>query len=268
MKTKHVITILMVLISGWGIVSCDDDNERFFLYQIDEVVFPDQAISSTAISIVGGGSVGITGGKAPYTAEIEDEQIATVKVDEDRVRISPVKLGTTSLIVKDADGLTVKIGVKVVESVQRFMSNAVYVKIEDENVNEANKETLEELEAQVIADGFLKATGYVRFVYNTKDGGEMTLLAENTAGAKIITAPFEKVIKQIGEESYSAFLVNYEDRTHEFYLTAPERPEPDTRSLGPMPCWLVEDVTEIYKAQYSELGLTSVRRVCIGSLSR
>jgi len=244
MKTKHVITILMVIISGWGIVSCDDDNERFFLYQIDEVVFPDQAISSTAINI------------------------ATVKVDEDRVRISPVKLGTTSLIVKDADGLTVKIGVKVVESVQRFMSNAVYVKIEDENVNEANKETLEELEAQVIADGFLKATGYVRFVYNTKDSGEMTLLAENTAGAKIITAPFEKVIKQIGEESYSAFLVNYEDRTHEFYLTAPERPEPDTRSLGPMPCWLVEDVTEIYKAQYSELGLTSVRRVCIGSLSR
>lgn len=98
-----------------------------------------------------------------------------MKVDEDRVRISPVKLGTTSLIVKDADGLTVKIGVKVVESVQRFMSNVVYVKIEDENVNEANKETLEELEAQVIADGFLKATGYVRFVYNTKDGGEMTL---------------------------------------------------------------------------------------------
>ena len=82
-----------------------------------------------------------------------------MKVDEDRVRISPVKLGTTSLIVKDADGLTVKIGVKVVESVQRFMSNVVYVKIEDENVNEANKETLEELEAQVIADGFLKATG-------------------------------------------------------------------------------------------------------------
>ena len=191
-----------------------------------------------------------------------------MKVDEDRVRISSVKLGTTSLIVKDADGLTVKIGVKVVEFVQRFMSNAVYVKIEGENVNDANKETLEELEAQVIADGFLKATGYVRFVYNTKDGGEMTLLAENTAGAKIITAPFEKVIKRIGEKSYSAFLVNYEDRTHEFYLTAPERPEPDTRSLGPMPCWLVEDVTEIYKAQYSELGLTSVRRVCIGSLSR
>ena len=187
MKTKHVITILMVIISGLGIVSCDDDNERFFLYQIDEVVFPDQAISSTAINIVGGGSVGITGGKAPYTAEIEDEQIATVKVDEDRVRISSVKLGTTSLIVKDADGLTVKIGVKVVEFVQRFMSNAVYVKIEGENVNDANKETLEELEAQVIADGFLKATGYVRFVYNTKDGGEMTLLAENTADAKINT---------------------------------------------------------------------------------
>ena len=245
MKTKHVITILMVIISGLGIVSCDDDNERFFLYQIDEVVFPDQAISSTAINIVGGGSVGITGGKAPYTAEIEDEQIATVKVDEDRVRISSVKLGTTSLIVKDADGLTVKIGVKVVEFVQRFMSNAVYVKIEGENVNDANKETLEELEAQVIADGFLKATGYVRFVY-----------------------PFEKVIKRIGEKSYSAFLVNYEDRTHEFYLTTPERPEPDTRSLGPIPCWLVEDVTEIYKAWYSELGLTSVRRVCIGSLSR
>ena len=78
MKTKHVITILMVIISGWGIVSCDDDNERFFLYQIDEVVFPDQAISSTAINIVGGGSVGITGGKAPYTAEIEDEQMREV----------------------------------------------------------------------------------------------------------------------------------------------------------------------------------------------
>lgn len=266
MKTKHLITVLLMISASLGIVSCDNDDERFFLYQVDEVLFPDQAISGTTIDIVGGGSVGITGGKAPYTAKIEDEQIATVKVDEDRVRISSVKLGTTSLIVKDADGQTVKIGVKVVEFRQSFMSKAVLVKIEGGNINEENKKTLED---QVIADGDVKATGYVKWVYSTQNSGEMTLVSTDDNSARKIIAPFLKEIKQVEGSAYYIFSTKYEDRVHEFYLTAPERPELDTRALGPSPCWLVEDVTEIYKTQpsYAELALTSVQRIYVGSLS-
>ena len=266
MKTKHLITVLLMISTSLGIVSCDNDDERFFLYQVDEVLFPNQAISGTTIDIVGGGSVGITGGKAPYTAKIEDEQIATVKVDADRVKISSVKLGTTSLVVKDADGQTVKIGVKVVEFRQSFMSKAVLVKIEGGNINEENKKTLED---QVIADGDVKATGFVRWVYSTQKSGEMTLVATDDNTSRKIVIPFVREYKPVDGKAVTTFSTNYEGRAHEFYLTFPDRPELDTRALGPSPCWLVEDVTEIYKTQpsYAGLALTSVQRIYVGSLS-
>ena len=74
---------------------------------------PEPPISETSLSITGGTKLGIKGGVAPYTAEIADGQIATAYVDENNdIRISSIKLGSTSLMVKDADGRIIKIGTK------------------------------------------------------------------------------------------------------------------------------------------------------------
>lgn len=264
MKTKHFITLLLII--SLGIISCDNNNdERFFLYQVDEVLHPEQAISGTTVDVIGGGSVGIVGGKAPYTAEIGDEQVATVKVEQDRIHISSVKLGTTHLVVKDANGLTIKIGVKVVERVQWFLNNAVLVKIEGGNLDEESKKALEK---QVIADADMRATGAVRFTYDAKTSGTMNMIDSKENTTVSISAPFVKENKIVDGKQRPTFYVTYNQKNHEFYLLSPERLQLDhvTRSQGPMPSWLAEEVTEVYKAQYPTV--TSVLRIYSGSLGR
>ena len=113
MKTRLLFLLLFI---GLGLVSCDNNDERFFLYEIDDIYFPDQPISDIVMEITDGAAVGMTGGVAPYTVETGDEEIAKAKIQEEYgyVMIAPVQLGTTFLVVKDANGLTAKIDVKII----------------------------------------------------------------------------------------------------------------------------------------------------------
>ena len=113
MKAKMAkLCLLFILLCSLPVFySCSDEADAFYLYEYWEVMFdPEPPISETSLSITGGTKLGIKGGVAPYTAEIADGQIATAYVDENNdIRISSIKLGSTSLMVKDADGRIIKI---------------------------------------------------------------------------------------------------------------------------------------------------------------
>ncbi len=108
---------------------------------------PEPPINEASLSITGGKKLGIMDGVAPYTAEIADGQIATVHIDENNdVQISSIKLGSTSLTVKDADGRIIKIGVKVVNGNQSFSVHSVEARIigiDESRLDEQQKEKLE-----------------------------------------------------------------------------------------------------------------------------
>ena len=123
-------------------------TDAFYLYEYWEVMFdPEPPINEASLSITGGKKLGIMDGVAPYTAEIADGQIATVHIDENNdVQISSIKLGSTSLTVKDADGRIIKIGVKVVNGNQSFSVNSVEARIigiDESRLDEQQKEKLE-----------------------------------------------------------------------------------------------------------------------------
>ena len=80
MKTRLLFLLLFI---GLGLVSCDNNDERFFLYEIDDIYFPDQPISDIVMEITDGAAVGMTGGVAPYTVETGDEEIAKAKIQEE-----------------------------------------------------------------------------------------------------------------------------------------------------------------------------------------
>ena len=133
MKAKMAkLCLLFILLCSLPVFySCSDEADAFYLYEYWEVMFdPEPPISETSLSITGGTKLGIKGGVAPYTAEIADGQIATAYVDENNdIRISSIKLGSTSLMVKDADGRIIKIGLKVVNGKQSFSVNSVEARI-------------------------------------------------------------------------------------------------------------------------------------------
>lgn len=263
MKMKYLFLFLFATL---GFSACEEDSERFYLYQIDGVYFPDQAISGTVLEITGGSNVGIMGGVAPYTVEIADEQIVKAGVfpfgrdeNEYEIRISSLQLGSTSIVVKDASGLAIRLGVKVVEGINTFMTNAVKVKVEGATVSEDDKEKINK-EVENAAD--MKPGGGIRFVYQTKENG--TLALKPAEGVSEIAGTFTKELKVVEGKSTTSIYATYKNAVHIFNIT--DREIEVSRALGPLYLNLEEDVTEKIQEKYP--NVTSVTLIYEGTMSR
>ena len=281
MKAKMAkLCLLFILLCSLPVFySCSDEADAFYLYEYWEVMFdPEPPISETSLSITGGTKLGIKGGVAPYTAEIADGQIATAYVDENNdIQISSIKLGSTSLMVKDADGRIIKIGLKVVNGKQSFSVNSVEARItgiDESLLDEQQKEKLEAVIKKIKDEAGIQATGGIAFSYDQKSSGKVTIVTSKNNTPKI-----EGSFSRSTSESGTTFQITINGKEYDCKFKLPELPErPDTsksittRDLGPIPYWLVEDVTEDYKSDVTDLfGINAtslkIERIYIGSFT-
>lgn len=278
MKAKMAkLCLLFILLCSLPVFySCSDEADAFYLYEYWEVMFdPEPPISETSLSITGGTKLGIKGGVAPYTAEIADGQIATAYVDENNdIRISSIKLGSTSLMVKDADGRIIKIGLKVVNGKQSFSVNSVEARItgiDESLLDEQQKEKLEAVIKKIKDEAGIQATGGIAFSYDQKSSGKVTIVTSKDNAPKI-----EGSFSRSTSESGTTFQITINGKEYDCKFKLPERPDTSksitTRDLGPIPYWLVEDVTEDYKSDVTDLfGINAtslkIERIYIGSFT-
>lgn len=278
MKAKMTkLCLLFILLCSLPVFySCSDEADAFYLYEYWEVMFdPEPPISETSLSITGGTKLGIKGGVAPYTAEIADGQIAIAYVDENNdIQISSIKLGNTSLMVKDADGRIIKIGLKVVNGKQSFSVNSVEARItgiDESLLDEQQKEKLEAVIKKIKEEAGIQATGGIAFSYDQKSSGKVTIVTSKDNAPKI-----EGSFSRSTSESGTTFQITINGKEYDCKFKLPERPDTSksitTRDLGPIPYWLVEDVTEDYKSDVTDLfGINAtslkIERIYIGSFT-
>lgn len=278
MKAKMTkLCLLFILLCSLPVFySCSDEADAFYLYEYWEVMFdPEPPISETSLSITGGTKLGIKGGVAPYTAEIADGQIAIAYVDENNdIQISSIKLGNTSLMVKDADGRIIKIGLKVVNGKQSFSVNSAEARItgiDESLLDEQQKEKLEAVKKKIKDEAGIQATGGIAFSYDQKSSGKVTIVTSKDNAPKI-----EGSFSRSTSESGTTFQITINGKEYDCKFKLPERPDTSksitTRDLGPIPYWLVEDVTEDYKSDVTDLfGINAtslkIERIYIGSFT-
>ena len=278
MKAKMTkLCLLFILLCSLPVFySCSDEADAFYLYEYWEVMLdPEPPISETSLPITGGTELGIKGGVAPYTAEIADGQIATAYVDENNdIQISSIKLGSTSLMVKDADGRIIKIGLKVVNGKQSFSVNSVEARItgiDESLLDEQQKEKLEAVIKKIKDEAGIQATGGIAFSYDQKSSGKVTIVTSKDNAPKI-----EGSFSRSTSESGTTFQITINGKEYDCKFKLPERSDTSksitTRDLGPIPYWLVEDVTENYKSDVIgqfETDATSLKieRIYIGSFT-
>ena len=278
MKAKMTkLCLLFILLCSLPVFySCSDEADAFYLYEYWEVMFdPEPPISETSLSITGGTKLGIKGGVAPYTAEIADGQIAIAYVDENNdIQISSIKLGNTSLMVKDADGRIIKIGLKVVNGKQSFSVNSVEARItgiDESLLDEQQKEKLEAVIKKIKDEAGIQATGGIAFSYDQKSSGKVTIVTSKDNTPKI-----EGSFSRSTSESGTTFQITINGKEYDCKFKLPERSDTSksitTRDLGPIPYWLVEDVTEDYKSDVTDLfGINAtslkIERIYIGSFT-
>lgn len=278
MKAKMTkLCLLFILLCSLPVFySCSDEADAFYLYEYWEVMFdPEPPISETSLPITGGTKLGIKGSVAPYTAEIADGQIATAYIDENNdIQISSIKLGSTSLMVKDADGRIIKIGLKVVNGKQSFSVNSVEARItgiDKSLLDEQQKEKLEAVIKKIKDEAGIQATGGIAFSYDQKSSGKVTIVTSKDNTPKI-----EGSFSRSTSESGTTFQITINGKEYDCKFKLPERSDTSksitTRDLGPIPYWLVEDVTEDYKSDVTDLfGINAtslkIERIYIGSFT-
>ena len=278
MKAKMAkLCLLFILLCSLPVFySCSDEADDFYLFEYWEVMLnPEPPISETSLSITGGTKLGIKGGVAPYTAEIADGQIAIAYVDENNdIQISSIKLGNTSLMVKDADGRIIKIGLKVVNGKQSFSVNSVEARItgiDESLLDEQQKEKLEAVIKKIKDEAGIQATGVIAFSYDQKSSGKVTIVTSKDNAPKI-----EGSFSRSTSESGTTFQITINGKEYDCKFKLPERSDTSksitTRDLGPIPYWLVEDVTEDYKSDVTDLfGINAtslkIERIYIGSFT-
>ena len=278
MKAKMTkLCLLFILLCSLPVFySCSDEADAFYLYEYWEVMLdPEPPINETSLPITGGTKLGIKGGIAPYTAEIADGQIATAYIDENNdIQISSIKLGSTSLMVKDADGRIIKIGLKVVNGKQSFSVNSVEARItgiDESLLDEQQKEKLEAVIKKIKDEAGIQATGGIAFSYDQKSSGKVTIVTSKDNAPKI-----EGSFSRSTSESGTTFQITINGKEYDCKFKLPERPDTSksitTRDLGPIPYWLVEDVTEDYKSDVTDLfGINAtslkIERIYIGSFT-
>ena len=275
-KTTKLCLLFILLCSLPVFYSCSDEADDFYLFEYWEVMLdPEPPISEASLSITGGTKLGIKGGVAPYTAEIADGQIATAYIDKNNdIQISSIKLGSTSLMVKDADGRVIKIGLKVVNGKQSFSVNSVEARItgiDESLLNEQQKEKLEAVIKKIKEEADIQATGGIAFSYDQKSSGKVTIVT-----GKENTPKIEGSFSRSTSESGTTFQITINGKEDDCKFKLPERPDTSksitTRDLGPIPYWLVEDVTEDYKSEVTGLFGTNatslkIERIYIGSFT-
>ena len=275
-KTTKLCLLFILLCSLPVFYSCSNEADDFYLFEYWEVMLnPEPPISETSLSITGGTKLGIKGGVAPYTAEIADGQIATAYVDENNdIQISSIKLGSTSLMVKDADGRIIKIGLKVVNGKQSFSVNSVEARItgiDESLLDEQQKEKLEAVIKKIKDEAGIQATGGIAFSYDQKSSGKVTIVTSKDNAPKI-----EGSFSRSTSESGTTFQITINGKEYDCKFKLPERSDTSksitTRDLGPIPYWLVEDVTEDYKSDVTglfEINAISLKieRIYIGSFT-
>ena len=278
MKAKMTkLCLLFILLCSLPVFySCSDEADAFYLYEYWEVMFdPEPPISETSLPITGGTKLGIKGGVAPYTAEVADGQIATAYIDKNNdIQISSIKLGSTSLMVKDADGRIIKIGLKVVNGKQSFSVNSVEARItgiDESLLDEQQKEKLEAVIKKIKDEAGIQATGGIAFSYDQKSSGKVTIVTSKNNTPKI-----EGSFSRSTSESGTTFQITINGKEYDCKFKLPERSDTSksitTRDLGPIPYWLVEDVTEDYKSDVTglfEINAISLKieRIYIGSFT-
>lgn len=278
MKAKMTkLCLLFILLCSLPVFySCSDEADDFYLFEYWEVMFdPEPPISETSLPITGGTKLGIKGGVAPYTAEVADGQIATAYIDKNNdIQISSIKLGSTSLMVKDADGRIIKIGLKVVNGKQSFSVNSVEARItgiDESLLDEQQKEKLEAVKKKIKDEAGIQATGGIAFSYDQKSSGKVTIVTSKDNTPKI-----EGSFSRSTSESGTTFQITINGKEYDCKFKLPERSDTSksitTRDLGPIPYWLVEDVTEDYKSDVTDLfGINAtslkIERIYIGSFT-
>jgi uncharacterized protein YjdB len=107
-KTTKFMSLLCLSLAmvAFTFTSCDDDEKAEVALKFDKATV-EVAVGETSV-------VTVNNGTSPFTADPAATDLATAAVDNNKITIKGVKVGTTTITVTDKEKNTGKINVKII----------------------------------------------------------------------------------------------------------------------------------------------------------
>lgn len=252
---KSIIGLTLVFFASFGFTACSDEDGDIYFTQ-DEIIQGDIAtgkqipLPGNAISVYAtmGNSVNVQNASGAISAVSKDESIATARiVDASMVIVVGVQIGETQIVVSDADGKTATLNVKVEDINLYWYTIYTYKKISlVEDVVEI--EGADDAARGYIINDILCSKGKER-TFTIKGGSSFPssvykMQVSDKDGNILYELP-NGTLSASGYTFYIPYVSNGQVEDAKKYSFHEE-----TDSFG---TWLVEDISDDYKAQYPDV---------------
>lgn len=257
MRIRTLLGSFLLAVVTFCMSACEDDAELILFSGsdlIDQSGTCGNAISSSVLYLNGRPTedIGIANGKGGYSARSSDETVVTATISNNRLLInSHGKKGKAVITIKDKKDNRVSLPVTVSYGIL-----TLYCQSERFSVAKDNKYIEDDaLQAQVNAEmtfhSFMKEDEKCILKSVAIDN----FLIEGSSGSFIIRTPDGKnsaegtyTIKRddsLTGKKNIAFVFSYNNKNQTFFYNPRMDSSRATRDTGPLPCFLVEDVTSL-----------------------
>jgi len=236
-KINHATALLCVLVSIFVLTSCSKDTKYLYPEELN-------------LEVCKAYTFKIFENNADWTVSVEDQNIATVEIINDSLKVNPLKAGETRFIVSEENkSVIMDCRILINNSYMIYMETQpeIYIELSDTNYKELIEDEVEQLYP------FNNSSNLI-FIYTSKESGTIhtSTIIQESAG-KTTTE------KKEGNFSFKDEQLNivYNDQEKDQYII--------TKKNLPAPAlidtlYLTRDYTSYFKEKYPEGGVKNVSR--------
>lgn len=261
MKNILFYLILFFTVSCFFACTSDDDEDNSFTLTIPGEF---KHLLETDVSILTPHYIQINRGTKPFTIKVENESIANAEMyartNDSQIEILANKLGTTSLLVTDAKGVSNQLVINVIEEERIFESKGPMTIVEGDIAEDIKEEIIQNGNAQAI----IQRGGCVKFVFNSKEKGIIKIWKTEEEHTPV-EGTFE--LCKSSETDILEIIAKYYNESH-LLVFQPIKQTPlrsrGTPNIFLYPYMLFEDLTNSFKEKYPQI--TSLKIMHSGGL--
>lgn len=262
-RLNPIIWILLVLVSIFGMTSCDkeDSDEPLSLVNVEN--------NLTKLYYGTKGGVTIIGGDGKYSFSCESPLLKAEMTYSNYILFEPLGVGDATVTIKDSSGNSYLLTVTIAYRTQKIIVSKIDATVVGDNMTVGAQKELKE---KALATIPVKVGGGYKFVYTEGEDLEQTkatvFIYPDKYGDNGIKGTFERatVKDKAGNYSYTTYTMHYNGLNRTFILT--KYSQVVLKSIGDYygQFQFAEDLTEQYKTAYPNVEQVYTSQV-ISSMS-
>lgn len=212
MKFRYTYTLSLLALLIICCLGCEDGNERIKLYYAPHSGDAEVELVDEALLEVGFYNLNVEGGNGVYYAKSDNDDVVSILVEDDRLRLSALQTGKTTIHVVDGNNVSRKLELSIKEKVDVIEVEDSYVDLQVPQTSQKYRSAIDYMK-RIIDSGLKKKGMSYKLTYTSVDEGKLTIYPQAHSEEYKIEGSFTRTTNKKGESvltlNVSGYLRSY-----------------------------------------------------------